>query len=144
MPDLPLLKAALICETVIERRDGVLSLINVVDQRTITARGQDLPPEMPPQEWEFHLALMFVSGIYVGKATLAVTVQSPDGLRKPINSSEVYFSGEERGVNFIVQMKFTFKTEGLYWFEVYLNEQPITRVPVRILYNRMQQLLPPP
>lgn len=145
MADLPLLKAALVCETVIQRADGILSLINIVDRRIVTAQGQDLPPEMPPQEWEFYLVLMFVSGVYVGKASLAVAVQSPDGLRKPIHSSEHFFEGEDRGANFIVRMKFTFKTEGLYWFEVYMNDTPMTRVPVRILYNRVtQQLLPPP
>lgn len=144
MADLPLLKAALICETVIQRADGVLSLINLVDRRTITAQGQDVPPEMPPQEWELHLVLMFVSGVYVGKGKLAIAVQSPDGLRKPIHSGEQFFEGGDRGVNVIVQMKFTFKTEGLYWFEVYVNDQPITRVPMRILYNPITQLLPPP
>lgn len=142
--DLPLLKAALICETVIQRADGVLSLINIVDQRNITQQGRDLPQEMPEHAWEFHLVLMFVSGIYVGKASLAVSVQSPDGLRKPIHSAEHYFEGAARGVNAIFQLQFTFKTEGLYWFEIYVNDRQMTRVPMRILYNRMSQVLPPP
>ena len=144
MPDVPLLKAALVCETVIPRADGVLSLINIVDRRTITAQGQDAPAEMPPHEWEFHLVLMFVSGSYVGKARIAIAVQSPDGLRKPVHSADQFFEGDDRGANLIAQMKFQFKTEGLYWFEIYVNDQPITRVPVRILYNRITQLLPPP
>jgi hypothetical protein len=145
MADLPLLKTALICETVIQGADGILSLINIIDRRMITAQGQDVPPEMPPHEWEFNLVLMFVSGIYVGKAKIAVAVQSPDGLRKPIHASETYFEGGDRGANLIVRMKFTFKTEGQYWFEVYVNDQPVTRVPARVIYNPVtQQLLPPP
>ena len=144
MADLPLLKAALVCETVIQRADGVVSFINIVDRRMITAQGQDLPAEMPPHEWDFNLCLMFVSGIYVGKATLAVSVQSPDGLRKPIHSAAQYFDGGDQGINFFMRMKFTFKTEGQYWFEVYVNEQPVTRVPLRILYNPVRQVMPPP
>lgn len=144
MPDLPLLKAALICENVIQRADGVLSLINIVDQRTITARGPDLPEEMPPHEWEFYLIVIFVAGVYVGKARVSISVQSPDGMRKPIHSAEHFFEGGGRGWNVITQMKFTFKTEGLYWFEVYVNDQAVTRVPMRILYSRVTQLLPPP
>lgn len=142
--DLPLLKAAVICETVIPRNDGVLSLINIVDQRTITAEGPAVPPEMPPQEWEFHLVLMFVSGTFVGKTAISVTVQGPDGLRKPIHSAEHFFEGGARGANFIIRMKFTFQTEGLYWFDVYANDQMVTRVPMRVMYNRVTRVLPPP
>jgi hypothetical protein len=144
LADLPLLKAALICETVIPRSDGVLSIVNIVDRRTITMQGQDVPGEMPPHEWEFNLVLMFVSGRYVGKGRISIAVQSPDGLRKPIHSAEHFFEGEDRGVNVIAQLKFQFKTEGLYWFEVYANDEPMTRIPMRILYNRVTQLLPPP
>ena len=142
--DLPLLKAALICETVIPRNDGVLSLINIVDRRTMTASGTAVPPEMPPQEWEFNLVLLFNSGAYVGKAAIAIAVQGPDGLRKPVHSAEHYFEGEDRGANLILQMKFAFKTEGLYWFEVYVNDQPMTRVPLRVMYQRVTRTLPPP
>lgn len=144
MDDLPVVKAAVICETVIQRADGVLSLINIVDRRMITVQGIEVPREMPPHEWEFNLALLFVSGSYVGKAALAVAVQSPDGLRKPIHSAEHFFEGGERGANFLFQMKFMFKTEGLYWFEIYMDEKHVTRVPLRIMYNRVTQALPPP
>lgn len=142
--DLPLLKAALICETVITRNDGVLSLINIVDRFIMTASGPAVPPDMPAHDQEFNLVLLFNSGTYVGKAAIAVTVQGPDGLRKPVHGAEHYFEGAERGVNFIIQMKFTFKIEGLYWFEIYVNDQPVTRVPLRVMYSRVTRTLPPP
>lgn len=90
MPDVPLLKVALVCETVIQRVDGVLSLVNIVDRRSITVQDADAPAEMPPHEWEFYLVVMFVSGSYVGKARISIAVQSPDGLRKPVHSTEVF------------------------------------------------------
>lgn len=144
LPDLPLLKAAVICENVITSKDGVLSLINIVDRRMITASGEGAPPQMPPQEWEFNLVLMFTSGGYVGKARVAIAVQGPDGLRKPIHSVEPFFEGFDRGHNLIIGMRFGFEHEGLYWFEVYVNEQPLTRIPCRIIYNRITRTLPPP
>lgn len=75
---------------------------------------------------------------------IAVAVQRPDGLRKPVHGSEQYFGGAERGANLIIQMKFTFKIEGLYWFEIYVNDQPMTRVPLRVMYSRVTRTLPPP
>lgn len=80
----------------------------------------------------------------IGKAAIAVAVQGPDGLRKPVHGSEQYFEGAERGANLIIQMNFTFKIEGLYWFEIYVNDQPMTRVPLRVMYSRVTRTLPPP
>ena len=45
--------------------------------------------------------------------------------------------GEERGFNNIVNMVFTFTMEGLYWFNVYLDDALLTRIPLRIKYNRI-------
>lgn len=144
MPDTPLLKAALLCETVIPRNDGVLSVINIIDRWTITAQGTDVPEVMPTQQLRFSLVLMFVSGSYVGKAAVAVAVQSPDGLRKPVHSAEQFFEGAERGANVIIQLQFDVQHEGLYWFEVYTNNKPLTRVPLRVMYHRVTRALPPP
>jgi hypothetical protein len=44
----PHLILATFCEKVIEEKDGVLSLIRLVDRFTQTASGADPPPQMPP------------------------------------------------------------------------------------------------
>ena len=53
----PHILAALICETVIERKDSVLSLINIVDRFVVQAKGADPPVKMPPHHVDVNLVL---------------------------------------------------------------------------------------
>lgn len=143
MPDSgPLLKASAICETVIERKDGVLSLINVIDRIIITATP-GAPPRMPKIARNFVLAVMFTSGEFRGMADVNVTMQSPLGLRRALHGQRVLFEGDDRGVNLIFQMSMEFEEEGLYWFEVSVDQKLLTRTALRMVYSPMSQDLPP-
>jgi len=44
--------------------------------------------------------------------------------------------GEERGVNLILQLQIE-ALEGLFWFDVAVNQQLLTRVPLRVTYQRI-------
>lgn len=46
------------------------------------------------------------------------------------------FEGEERGVNLILNMKIE-AMEGVYWFDVSVNERLLTRVPLGLMYQRV-------
>jgi len=47
------------------------------------------------------------------------------------------FEGSDRGVNLILNLRFDAKEQGLYWFNVYLEDQRFTRVPLRLIYQRI-------
>ena len=132
----PYLKAAAFCESVIEGKDGVLSLIRIIDRLTITSAGSEAPAEMPPFESVLRLVLMFISGRARGNQTVQVRVERPDGTHSDAWSGTVFFEGEDRGANLVMEIATRFQFEGLYWFDVMLSDEQMTRIPFRVIYQR--------
>lgn len=140
----PYLKAALICESVVEDKQGVLSLIRVVDRVISTAIGRDAPATMPAFNHRLMAVVMLTSGEFTGSAEISLTLQGPAGLRRALGTSGVLFEGNDRGVNLVAEMNMTIETEGLYWIEVHLAKELLTQIPMRVVYSRVSQNLPPP
>jgi len=132
----PYLKAAAFCESVIEGKDGVLSLIRIIDRLTITAAGNELPTEMEPFRTVLRLAVMFISGRAKGTHDVTLRVERPDGTSARAWSGTIFLEGEERGANVVIEMSTEFRMEGLYWFDVLFDEIQMTRVPFRVIYQR--------
>ena len=133
----PYLKAALICDEVIEGKDGVLSLIRVVDRLTVTAAGPAVPGAMPTVPHRLKLVIMVVSGEARGTHAITVTIETPDGIVHPGWESTILLEGEDRGANVVVELDYEFKLEGVHWFGLSLDGEQITRVPFRVLYQRV-------
>lgn len=36
-----------------------------------------------------------------------------------------------------MNLAFTFEVEGLYWFNIYLDDEKLTAIPFRVKYNRV-------
>jgi len=140
----PYLKAAVLCESVIEDKQGVLSLIRVVDRVISTAVGPGAPSAMPKFNHRLMAVVMLTSGEFTGTAEISLTLQDPAGIRRALGTSGVLFEGNDRGVNLVAEMNMTIETEGLYWLEVHLGNELLTRIPMRIVYSRVSQNLPPP
>ncbi|SRR6266851_4649398 len=137
----PYLKAALLCENVIEDKQGVLSLIRIVDRFQQTAIGPDAPADMPPFPLATNLVLMFASGEARGSAEIALALRKPDGLSQELTTVPVLWEGEDRGANVVLQLQLLLTMQGLYWVEVRLESEMLTRMPLRVVYGRMS--LPP-
>ena len=134
--DGPYIQAACFCETVIEDRTGVLSLIRVIDTVTHTQAGSAPPEDMPPFTYNMKLVLMLKSGMARGRYNLRIVPQLPTGATENAAIVTAYFEGEERGQNVITNLGYTFTVEGLYWFNVYLDETKLAAIPLRVKYNR--------
>ena len=132
----PYLKAAVFCSEVIEGKDGVLSLIRVIDRLTITAAGTEPPATLPPFKHPVKLVLMLISGRAKGTKDVAVKIERPDGTVSPAWSGTVFLEGEDRGANLVMEMEMEFSLEGLYWFDAYFEDTRITRMPFRVIYQR--------
>jgi len=132
----PWVSAATFCETVIEGKDGVLSLIRVIDQINIAAANPSAPEELPPGKIQTNLVVMLKSDEAVGRWPLTIRCHLPSGQTLPDQMLDLHFTGQERGNNLILQMQLD-AMEGLYWFDVMLNDQMLTRVPLRVIYQRM-------
>lgn len=133
----PYVQAACFCDTVIEDKGGVLSLIRVIDTLTHLERGPNPPEDMPPVPHVGKLVLMLKSGTARGRWNLRVVPELPTGETKEALTLSVHFEGEERGTNVVADMHFVFEHEGLYWFRVYLDDEELTAIPLRVKYSRV-------
>lgn len=139
----PYLQMAVFCERVLREQDGVLSVIRVIDRLTHTIVGTQLPDPPPPVSYAMWLALSFKSGSARGRQTLKLVQEQPSGLRKDVLEQSIMMEGEDRGANLVAQVKTRFEQEGVYWFDVFLNDQLVTRMPFRLTYNLVRRAPPP-
>lgn len=135
--DGPFIQAACFCETVIEDKSGVLSLIRIIDTLTHSEAGPTPPDDMPAFPYTFKLVLMLKSGEAKGRYNLKIEPELPNGATEKSILVTAYFEGEEKGQNVVADMAFVFKIEGLYWFSVFLEDKKLTAMPLRVKYNRV-------
>lgn len=140
----PYLNAALLCERVLHEKDEVLSVMRIIDRITITAVSAGSPvPDLPPSVVSFHLLLVLKSGFYKGNATVKLAIHSPSGATVGESSVDIFFEGDDRGVNLISPMQLQVSEDGLYWIDVLCSvgntESFFTRIPLRVVYQRVSQ-----
>jgi len=134
----PHVQLATFCDKVLIERDGVLSVIRAIDRITVVASGGPaLPADLP----EGHkvtptLVVALRSDEAKGRHTISIVGEQPDGSRLPPANFDVTFEGGERGINLVLPMVLE-PQEGLYWFEVWIGDQLLSRVALRIVYQRM-------
>ncbi|MBI1766117.1 MAG: hypothetical protein HYR56_32330 [Acidobacteria bacterium] len=135
----PFISAAVLCHMVIEEKDGVNSIIRMVDRLIFTVSGE-APEEMPSIPVNnLVLFLGFKSGLARDSYLIKLTLSSPSGEETNQASFTALFEGEERGVNVKLQLNLEIKEEGLHWFNVYLHDDLVTKVPLRVIYHRVLQ-----
>ena len=133
----PYLQVAGLCDQVIEDKSGVLSLIRIIDTITHTEAGTDPPLEMPQVNYPLKMVIMLKAGRARGRHEIKLVSELPSGETKQPFIRSIQMEGEERGVNNVINLMFTFTMEGLYWFNVYFDDSLLTRIPLRIKYNRI-------
>lgn len=136
----PYLAAAFLCEKVLTEQDGVISAIRIVDRiyQSVTAVGVPVPQTMPPLAVNLTALLSFKSGQARGRGTIRVTLEQPSGLPAGLELRQpVFFEGEDRGVNVILNLGMQLAHEGLYWFHVFLDDRFVTKIPLRLVYQPM-------
>ncbi len=140
----PYLSAALICEKVLTEQDGAKSAIRIIDRVTRTVVGPSLPEQMEPFDYQLAMLVRLKSGWARGPHTLRVNLIKPSGESPPSMEQTLIFEGEEdRGVDVVANLAIKFDLPGIYWFEIYLNEVRLTRVPLRIIYLPQVMRTPP-
>jgi hypothetical protein len=133
----PYIALAVFCEKVLQEADGVLSLIRVVDRVQVTASGTgDLPDELPLQQIPMTLVVSLRSGDARGRHPIHLDVELPSGQTLERRSVDVMFEGEDRGANVILNIGLEAQ-EGVYWIAISCHDQELTRVPLRVIYQRI-------
>jgi len=127
---------AVFCEKTLAESDGVMSFIRVIDRVTIAASGENPPEAMPPGQLPLTAVVSLKAGKARGRRALTIRPEKPSGEMMPPAKTNVFFEGEDRGVNVVVQIALAVDQEGLYWFHVFLDDdQFLTKIPLRIIYH---------
>jgi hypothetical protein len=133
---------------VLTDRDGVLSLIRIVDQITQTATGTDVPDRMPPFVIsDLQLVLCLKAGEARGRYAVKIRPEDPSGVQLPVSETAVHLSGGNRGVNIITQFQLAVQHEGVYWFDILFapgrgaDDWLLSRIPLEVQYQP-QRLAP--
>jgi len=138
--DGPYLITAALCEKVLQEKDDVVSLIRIVDRIVITVNALGSPEKMPPLPINLIAFICLKSGGARGRHTIKWRTETPSGINLPEQLLPVLFEGEDRGVNLFLNLNLVADQEGLYWFDVLLENQMLTRIPLRIVYQRIGQI----
>ena len=131
----PFVQAASFVDRVLHERDGVLTLVRMVDRVAVHA-PPDAPDEIPEgATTKMTLVVMLKSGEARGRHRVVIRPEQPSGLLGDAHGVEVYFEGGDRGANLVIELDVAL-VEGQHWFHVELGDRELTRVPLRIDYQR--------
>lgn len=126
----PYLIAAFVCERVLEEKDGVKSVVRIVDRVTHTTTS----PKMEPFLLPLTLFIGFKSGFSRGPLPFEIRFMKPSGEGFPPFKTQLNFEGDEdRGIDVVTNVTFPIEMAGLYWFEIYLAEKFMTKTPLRVI-----------
>lgn len=139
----PFLSAAFICEKVLEERNGVKSAIRIIDRVTRTVVSPNPPEEMEPFDWEGVLLIKLKSGRARGNHRLRIELHKPSGEKNVPIQQMLNFEGEEdRGIDVVAQMHINFDQTGIYWMFLYIEENMLTQIPLRVIYAPQARQIP--
>lgn len=133
----PYLITAVFCEQVLQEASGVLSLIRIVDRMTMTSTGPNAPVEMPHAQLNWTLVITLKSGDARGSHDVKIVPQLPSGETKSPIIRSVHLEGENKGQSLITRINMPLEMPGIYWFQIYVDEQLITKVPLEVIYSRV-------
>lgn len=133
----PYLNAAFLCEKVLEQKDGVLSAIRIVDRIThsYTASAEDPSSNIPTAKAEFSFLLILKSGQNPGVTNIKIIPKKPDNSElPPLNSTMHLDPPDNRGANLVFNATITLDQQGVWWFEVFINDVSRTKIPLEVIF----------
>jgi hypothetical protein len=132
----PLVSAAFLCERILTEKDNAQTFVRVVD--VLIARVPD--EKKAPVRFDIWLAVILKSGEAKGKFNLELRMSDPNGNVTDISDDiPVVLNGAEHGINVNILNIFNLSTEGLYWIDVLIDGEALTRVPFRMRLERTER-----
>jgi len=125
----PYATSFLICERVLQEQDGVLSAIRIIDvvgvpELSVPGGTQFLYP--------LTILIMLKSDNFKGACRVTLKATRPSGKEMP--PQQMAMSLEEgKGQNTVIQANIAFEEEGVYWFELLLNDEPVAKTPLSVV-----------
>ena len=129
----PWIGTAVICENVLEGKDGVMSAIRIVDTFTVTKPTEW--DEATPLRIRLQGLLILRAGDVTGERTIRLIGTSPKRKRTKFYDFKVTFTGGATNVNVHLDFIMSFKHDGVHWLDVYVEKWHATRIPVTIIFR---------
>lgn len=130
---MPHVIAAFFCEKILQEKDGSLSVIRIADRLSYTLPPEGLPEGVKPMAQIAGL-IALRSGPASGKFTLKLRSNSPSGKQdESFYSVPIELQGGDHGQNLILNVKMGILEDGLFWFDVILDGQVLTRIPLTVV-----------
>lgn len=143
----PFVQIAAFCQLAMIENTGQVSLVRIIDRITLAVPpGTDPVALQQKQPLQITLAIILKSGFFRGKATMTIRPIMPSGTEMPPAQFPMLLEGDDRGVQIIMPMALALPEEGLYWFEILVDETSVTKVPLRLIHQpamTMQMGAPP-
>lgn len=127
----PYVSAALLCEKVLQEKDGTLSIIRIADKLTYHPIGDAAKDIKPIHQMQGLVALK--SGPVTGEHILRIVGEMPSGRRKELIASSISLLGKDQGQNLILNLALGLEEDGLHWFDVIFDDEVLTRIPLLIM-----------
>ena len=131
----PYVAMAVFCQRVDRQPDGTVDVVGVVDGVSVT------PPDLEPPSSDATgvdapavirlLGLVSVrAGRLRGRHLLSLKAHFPGGDEGAALTREVEFSDVAPGATMSFPLELEAREAGLYWFDVFFDDRPLTRMPL--------------
>ena len=133
---MPYVGAALLCEKVLQEKDGTLSVVRIADRITYQLSGV---PEGVKPIVQLHGLIVLRSGPAKGNFTLKLFMTPPSGNRHEMYSVPVELRGGDHGFNLVLNISLGINEDGLYWADVMFEGHLLTKIPLMVVQAEPEQ-----
>jgi len=133
----PYLATAIFCEKVLKEEDGVISAIRIVNRINLATSGPEAPEAMPPIGINLMALVAFNKRGEKEEYILNIRPESAEAIDMAEISIPVNFKEIQINSSAVININFTAKKTGMCWFDLFLDGQLITKMPIVVSYQRM-------
>jgi hypothetical protein len=137
--DGPFLLMAVLCQRADQDQYGALNVINVLEQLVVGTDAPNAPVEFPGFRLESQLVVSLASGTLRGERLVSIVPVEPTGDTLEPVTNRVQFDGNDHRVTIVANVSLDVAHTGVYWFRVMMNGNELTRIPLRIGYERSRR-----
>jgi hypothetical protein len=133
----PYVQAAVLCDHVVPEKGGRVTIVGLMDRVVVRSAEASSGTQIGPTTVSCHAVVILKTGSRPGNYKLRLVLKSPSRKKLREFSVDVTLPNEEdHGINVVMPIRFSASEEGVYWFEVRLDDEPLTKTSLRLVRPR--------
>jgi hypothetical protein len=119
-----------------EKRTKFMSLVRLFERWKVEGQFSHMPVTVIP----FNLVVSVKAGRFRGSLRVKVKPRPPSGADLAPFEASVDLSGgdDDTTAHVVANLAFNAGEPGLYWFEVFFDDEFVTKIPLNVIYNRVE------